>query len=153
MKKIVLVLVLFLILSGCSRKIDIMDNPSHIFSDEFKPANISLNGIKLGDSENKIDKNLVTSETESVGWVHVGQEYSYRIVENKVVEFALKENFIKKTGILREDEIYIRFGKPDKIEEAYKSLPGAGKAYYYINKGLIIRTSGADISQINILSK
>jgi len=66
---------------------------------------------------------------------------------------ALRGTMIEKIGLLREDEIIIRFGQPDKVEEKTGFL--AGKDYFYIDRGLIIRYTDAlnKFTVINIIGK
>jgi hypothetical protein len=75
----------------------------------------------------------------------------YRIASGQVVEIVLQWKETKRIGLMREDEIFIRFGKADKVEDRAGLLAG-GRDYFYVNRGLIVRYSTNGIS-INIIGK
>lgn len=76
----------------------------------------------------------------------------YRIADNKVVEMVINSDTAKKFGISREEEIYIRFGKPDEIKKENNSLYSQSE-YNYIKKGLIVRYMDELGVSINIFGK
>lgn len=156
---LIIIVAMFLLVGGVyyflfyGRKIDIAKNPEFLYSENFRSDKIALYGIAFGDEESKINPSLIEEEKNSSGWIQMKNDVGYRISAGKVVEMVLRNTMIEKLGLLREDEIIIRFGEADKIEE--KTALGQGKDYYYINRGLIVRYSDTlqKIMIINIVGK
>jgi hypothetical protein len=135
------------------KQVELSEDPSYLFSEDFNPNKISVYGISIGDSESKINEAVISEPKNSAGWIHTKNGVGYRISDGKVVEIVLSRDETKRIGLLREDEIVIRFGEPDRIEDATGLARfSGGKDYFYIDKGLIVRFSGTGIN-INILGK
>jgi len=126
-------------------RIEISENLEYLFDKNFRPNKILFYGIGIGDDENKINRDLIMEPKNEYGWIHMVYSGGYRIVNNKVAEIVLRdvENIL---SILREEEIIIKFGLPDKTEE--DDFLGI-KNFFYIDKGLIIRFS-KDTGMVNI---
>ncbi len=155
---LVIILVIILLITGAyyfffqEKRIDIAEKPEYLYSETFYPSKITLYGIGIRDKESKIDPSLIEEEKNSAGWINMKSDVGYRVADGKVVEMALRGTMIEKLGLLREEEIIIKFGKPDKIEERTGFL--SGKNYLYIDKGLIIRVNDSkNIVLINIIGK
>lgn len=138
-----------------NKKIELTDNRSYLFDKDFDSNSIKVYGVALGDDISKIDPATITEHYEEVGWVHTVNDVGYRVSGGKVVEFIIKTKELERAGFRREDEILIRFGEPDKIEEGGGFL--GDKQYFYIDRGLIVSyidlSTGDDILSVNIIGK
>lgn len=141
--------------SQISPKIELSEDRSYLFREDFDPKKIKVYGVAIGDSVSKIDPSTITENIDgNVAWIHTSNEVGYRIVDGKVVEIVLHTEELKRAGLQREEEILIRFGKPDKVEnDDFLN----GTRYYYISRGLIVGyvkiSTGNDIMSVNILGK
>ena len=133
------------------RQIELSKNHNYLFSDDFDPNKVSVYGISIGDSESKIDESVISEQKNSAGWIHTENDVGYRVSNGEVIEIVLGWDETKRMGLLREDEILIRFGEPDKIEEGL-GFSSDGKNYLYIDRGIIVRYSDLGM-HINILGK
>jgi len=127
-------------------KIEISTHSEYLFNKNFNPNKILVYGIAIGDTENKIPSSVINENKNSAGWIHTTNNVGYRIANNKVVEIVLSSKETKRIGLIREDEIIMRFGNPDKIEKNNFGI----SIYYYINKGLSVRYTDALGVNINI---
>ena len=108
----------------------------------------------MGVSENKIESSVIEDPKNSAGWIHTVNRVGYRVSDGRVVEMVLSQDETRRMGLLREDEIIVRFGEPDRIEEGGGLL--WSKNYFYIDRGLIVRygQGGPDAKfHINIIGK
>ncbi len=117
--------------------IELSENPEYLFSKNFDPSLVKVYGVGVGDYQSKIDPSSVVEGVEYFGWIHTTNKIGYRIADNKVVEISLNSSVLARMGIFRQDEIIIRFGKPDQTNESGNS-PYKTFKYYYINKGLVV---------------
>ncbi len=129
-------------------KIELTENPSYLFSSNFDSHKAKVQGVAIGDSVLKIDPATVT-EQNNAGWMHRGEDIGYRVSGGHVVEMILKNDATRRMGLLRDEEIIVRFGNPDKIEEEKEILPT--KTYIYIDKGIIVRYSKDFGISVNLL--
>ncbi len=155
-KKIILLIIIFVALAFFAifillNKIELSENPGYLFDKDFKSNKIEVYGISIGDKESEIDQNLITEQGIAIGWIHTKNNVGYRIANGKVVEIVLGSDETKRIGLFREDEIIMRFGKPDKIEDTSNSFVQQ-KNYFYIKKGLVIRFYDELGIIINIMS-
>lgn len=131
-------------------KIELTQEYDYLFSDEFDPNQVTLFGVGLGDSINNVKTEDISEKNDI--WVHTFNGAGYRPVGGKVVELVISSDLAKKFGIFRDEEILIRFGEPDKLEDTSGELFG-NKEYFYIKKGLIVRYNDKLGVSVNILSK
>jgi hypothetical protein len=132
-------------------KIELSKESSYLFNPQFNPNMVKVYGVSIGDSQNVIAAETISESQNSAGWIHTKNGVGYRIASGQVVEIVLQWKETKRIGLMREDEIFIRFGKADKVEDRAGLLAG-GRDYFYVNRGLIVRYSTNGIS-INIIGK
>ncbi|MFH1822868.1 MAG: hypothetical protein ABH830_04155 [Patescibacteria group bacterium] len=150
------------------KRIEITENPAYFYSKDFDPNKIVLYGAGIGDEVSKIKinsaditlasitcehYNLCLSEELNIsGWIYMEsngyRRGSYRIANNKIVGLNLNGSTI---GIFKEDEIIIKFGKPDK-QEKDESVFG-GTKYFYIDRGLIVKASSLGAINIDVIGR
>ncbi len=131
-------------------KIELSQNSNYLFSANFDPNNVTLYGVGIGDSVNKIKTEDISEKNDI--WIHTINGAGYRPEGGKIVELVISSTLAKSFGILREEEIIIRFGNPDKINDS-SSEPFGSKEYFYIEKGLIVRHIDKIGVSVNILGK
>jgi len=136
--------------SDDTKKIELSENKTYLFSEEFNPNKVTLFGIGIGDDVNKIKTENIDEKNDI--WIHTLNGAGYRPVEGKIVELRISSDLAESFGIFRDDEIFIRFGEPDKIEDTSSEAFG-GKVYFYVKKGLIVRYADKLGVSINILGK
>lgn len=133
-----------------SVKIELSENSNYLFSDDFDPNKVTLFGIGIGDSINKIKVEDISEKNDI--WIHTFNGAGYRPEGGKIVEMVVSSKLTKSFGIFRDEEIIIRFGNPDKINDT-SSEPLGNKEYFYIEKGLIVRSFSKIGISVNILGK
>lgn len=135
------------------QSVELTQNTSYLFSQNFNPNIIKLYGIGIGDLESKIPSSIrIDYGIDTTGWIHTNTDVGYRTAGGRVVEIALGWNITKNLfGLLREDEILVRFGSPDIVTPGFT---GYGSDYTYVNKGLIVRVAPNNLGiQINVIGK
>lgn len=133
---------------------ELSENPNYLFSKNFDPKKVKVYGVGIGDLGSQIDYSTIKQQEEFFGWVHTTNGIGYRIADGRVVEIALND-LVKRIGLIREDEIIMRFGEPDQTKVTGSS-PYITDKYYYISRGLIVSYStlgtGGVMLGVNIIS-
>lgn len=136
-----------------SSTVELTNNPSHLFSSNFNPNQVKIYGVGIGDNESAIPaSSIIQLGYDTYGWVHTTNDVRYRVASGRVVEIGLGRDVVKNVfGLLREDEVLVRFGSPDRIQPGFT---GYGGDYTYADRGLIVRVSPDGTSiQVNIIGR
>lgn len=131
------------------QKIELSTNPEYLYSSEFIPQKVALNGIALGESVYRISETEIVERYDDVGWIHTAGGFSYRYASStkKVVELRLSGDAMRDLGLASEREVIPRFGKPDRKETSFFG----GTKYFYDDRGLMVTAFDEIGIHINIL--
>ena len=142
-----------------TKGIELSENPSHLFSAGFNPNTVKIYGAGIGDVEKSIPESIRTdfgleiyrygvNGNDTVSTIH---DVSYKILNGKVAEIRLGMTATKNLfGMLDEDDVLTKLGKPDVLKSNTKS--GFGDIYIYSDKSLVIEVNPVFIA-VSILSK
>jgi hypothetical protein len=135
------------------RIVDLMDDPSFIISNLFSVENVSLHGIRLGDSAEKIPVDQI-DERNKQGWIFLKSDARYHILNGVVAQFAIPPALVKRTGLNCASDAYYTFGKPDRTENLVNRYGKVTtKVFYYFEKGIIVHWQAPEsIHHISIAS-
>ncbi|MBT9168996.1 MAG: putative serine protease HhoB [Syntrophomonadaceae bacterium] len=141
--------------------IELVKNPSYLFSPNFSSDRVKVYNIRIGDPESNV-KNSVAFDSirddkdnefgEFDYFTSVG--VLYRVKDGRVSLISLGHEIVRNTfGILREEQIESRFGAPDHVASPPpSSIFGGGTWYVYSDRSMIVRVRNEKI-YIDILKK
>jgi hypothetical protein len=95
---------------------EIADNPAILYDHTISPQQMTLRGIKLGDSQSAIPSNNIDHERD--GWIVCDDRARYRIENGVVATLGVWDNrILNKLNIHSSADIEARFGNAEKIDD------------------------------------
>ncbi|WP_237060204.1 hypothetical protein [Microbulbifer sediminum] len=155
---------------------DIANDITGIFSDQWSAGSVSARGVKLGDAADCVEKSTIQNSTrldlngyaensshselplseriastiEHGGWLQTSDGINYRIENGKVAQFGFFQDALSSLGISQEADIIANLGKPDDIQRFTRHGQPAEAEYYYSNKQLLVIWSSPFNMLLNI---
>ncbi|OJJ20079.1 hypothetical protein BKI52_16535 [marine bacterium AO1-C] len=120
---------------------DLINNIELIINPYLDCEQIMLNGVKLGDTADKIALNAY-EKLHVKYWLQNDLPFSYRLSEEKtprVIEFMLKSKALEPLGITQESDIQGVFGEAQGMEKRMGS-----HYYFYSNKQMVVGWNAQD---------
>jgi hypothetical protein len=114
---------------------EILNNISELTNPLIDLKRITVYGLKLGDSQNNIPKEIIT-EGPHGGWLHTNKGIVIRILENgdrSIAEFLLRPGLLDNLKIQRKEHISNVFGTPEAVEQKLGTT-----YYFYPGKKLVV---------------
>lgn len=107
---------LTLLILGCTTRenLDLMENPKILLKEDLILSELSVNGIKIGDSSNKIPKHLI-SEKHLRKFIFLKDGSRYLIEKEKVIALGIPAAKTQLLGINNFSDINKLFGKEDQL--------------------------------------
>lgn len=98
---------------------EISNNKKILLEKDFKPENLSLFGLALGDSVDKINTDKENRFQFGSFWIGTDSDASFRADETKtiIVEYLFREKFLADLKLTSPRRIVKKFGKPEAIEK------------------------------------
>ncbi len=115
---------------------EILDNKKIILEKDFAPDNLSLFGLKLGDSVDKIQTDKENRFQYGSLWIGTDSEASYRADEESksiIVEFLFRGEFLDDLKLTSPKRITRKLGKPEAIEKK-----NGTHYYFYPQKRMVV---------------
>lgn len=106
---------------------EILNSISELKNPNIELQNITVFGLKLGDSKDKIPKEII-AEGPYGGWLHTNKGVVIRILENgdqSIAEFLLRPSLLNSLKLQRKENISGVFGSPEAVEQ------NLGTTYYF----------------------
>lgn len=120
-----------------NQKNDLMKNPKILLNDKFNVKNVFVEGIKLGDPEQKIPASEIV-EKNKYGWRFLKSKSRFRVKKGVVVEMGIPAHKFKELGIHKEKDIKLLLGKPDYVKKISAGKIVGSRQYHYKQKGIIV---------------
>jgi len=116
---------------------------------------IAVDGVRLGGSVDSIPKNKI-KEIQRSSWpgtsfYHCTNGATYKVIAGMVVDFFLTGELLKKTGLLREEDVLRTFGKPNKIKKIKNGPILLLNVYIYKKRHIAVEVDAVgEVARINI---
>ncbi len=123
---------------------ELSTNPNYLLSKDFNQNKVKLYGVGIGDSTSSINPSSINHQQEyKLGLIRLLTGDAYMSSNGIVTGMYLRDS--KVYGIYTENDIFTKFGWPDKSETTSDYYVGANhntlKFYYYYSRGLQIMNS------------
>lgn len=120
---------------------EILNNISELANPLIDEKKITVYGLKLGDSQDSIPKEIIT-EGPYGGWLHTNKGFVIRILNNgdrSIAEFLFRPGLLDNLKLQRKESISNVFGFPEAVEQRSGTTN-----YFYPGKKIVVAWDNAE---------
>ncbi len=129
------------------KTIELTDDFPQILNTELNLDNVTVLGLKFGDSSTKIPSSII-KEGPWGGWYHTDKDLKIRCSEDgeeRIVEFIFTSKILSQLGFWKKNKIRNRLGEPSAIEKSNNQVN-----HFYLKQNLVVQfdAAGKTLEQI-----